>query len=390
MKSAWVLAWRYLTYHKSRTTLMVLALALTFVLPLSAHLLIRAFSDRMLARARATPLVLGARGDRFNLVLQSLYFSAGNAGSINLGDIDKLEASGLADAIPLHLRYSAGRHPLVGTSVEYFELRGLHAARGTMPMHLGQAVIGANCAADLDIGPGDSLITDQRSLYDIAATYPLKLHIAGVLAPTGTVDDDAVFVDIKTAWVVDGIAHGHQDVTTKDADPNVIMARTPDDVKTNASIVEYNEITPDNIASFHVHGEHVDLPLTAAIVIPHDRKSATLLQARFEMSETRRLLNPADIVREMTDLVFRVQRFFDANFALVAVSAALFLALIVTLSRQLRRREMDTMRRIGCRRGMALRMQTAELAIVLAVSILLSGGVAIIALRLAPQFSRFI
>ena len=30
------------------------------------------------------------------------------------------------------------------------------------------------------------------------------MTVTGVLAPTGTPDDDAVLVDIKTAWVIEG------------------------------------------------------------------------------------------------------------------------------------------------------------------------------------------
>ena len=38
--------------------------------------------------------------------------------------------------------------------------------------------------------------------------------MVGILAPTSTPDDEAVFVDIKTAWVISGIGHGHEDVVT--------------------------------------------------------------------------------------------------------------------------------------------------------------------------------
>lgn len=389
MNSAFKLAWRYLAYHRSRTLLLVFALTLTCVLPLTAHLLVRAFTQRMLARAQSTPLVLGARGDRFNLVLKALYFSAAEIGTLTMADVAELAEGELADVIPLHLRYTANGHPLVGTSLEYFDLRGLRPAAGAFPLRLGQAVLGAQAASALRLQPGDALLTDQRSLYDISAAYPLKLQVSGVLGRTGTVDDDAIFIDVKTAWIVDGISHGHTDVTRPDADPTIILSREPGVVKTNAAVVEYNEVTADNIASFHVHAEPDQLPLSAIIVLPHDAKSATLLKARYARSETRVLLEPGAVVRELAELVFRVQRFFDANFALVAIAAMLFLALIVVLSRQLRRREMETMRRIGCQPGMTVRIQLAELAIVLIMSAALSGGVALLALSLAPHAVRF-
>lgn len=390
MSSAFFLAWRYLTYYRSRTLLMVLALALTCVLPVSAHLLIRAFSARMLARAESTPLIIGPRGDRVNLVLKTLYFRTGDAGGVSAADLAEVEDSGLALAIPMHLRYTAQGHPLVGTSLDYFELRGLRTASGTLPHRLGDAVVGVHVAEALKLAPGAALLTDQQSLYDISATYPLRLHVTGVLAHTGTADDEAVFVDLKTAWIVDGVSHGHTDVTAANADPKVILERTPGAVKTNAAVVEYNEVTAENIASFHTHGAPADLPISAIVVVPHDAKARTLLKARYALAPTRQMLEPAAVVRELTELVFRVQRFFDANFALVATAAGMFLALILMLSRQLRRRELETMWRIGCRPGMTARLQCAELAIVVALSLLLAGGIALAALQAAPYLVRLI
>ena len=43
-----------------------------------------------------------------------------------------------------------------------------------------------------------------RTLFDLAGVYPLKMHVAGVLEPTGGPDDAAVFVDIRTSWVIEG------------------------------------------------------------------------------------------------------------------------------------------------------------------------------------------
>jgi putative ABC transport system permease protein len=390
MKAAFVLAAKYLAYHRGRTALMVLAIALTAVLPLTAHWLIDAFSARLLARAIATPAVVGPRGDRYNLVLQSLYFAATDAGTVTQDDVRKLQATGMARAIPLHLRYSAGGTPLVGTSHAYFAQRGLRPAAGTLPLRLGQAVVGSAAAERLELAVGETLITDQRSLYDISATYPLKLHIVGILAATGTADDDAVFVDIKTTWVVDGLIHGHRDVSTAEAGAPDIAERSGGRVRANAAIVEYQEITAANAAEFHLHGDSARLPVSAILVIPHDAKAATLLQARYDHSETRQMLRPEAVVREMMDLVFRVKRFFDANFALVALSAGIFLVLILLLSRQLRAREIATLHRIGCQPGMTGWIQAAELIIVIALSAGVTLAIAQLALGMAPRFTRLL
>jgi len=383
------MAWRYVVYHKVKTVILTVCLMLTAVLPLSAHLLIAQYGDSLTARARATPLVVGAKGNRFDLVLKALYFGSAQVDAIRMAEVASIRESGLAAAIPLHLRFTARGHPIVGTTLDYFEFRGLQVQRGADLHMLGQAVLGSKVAAELQIGPGDHLFSDQRSLYDITKTYPLKMHVVGVLAESNSPDDEAVFVDIKTAWIIEGITHGHQDVV-KTADESVLLQRTDENVMTNASIVEYNEVTPDNIDSFHTHAEPGELPLSAIIVRPHDRKSSTLIKARYSLSETHRMLVPEEVVGELLGLVFRVKQFFDANFALITVSTILFLVLVVLLSQRIRKREMETMFKIGCSRLTVFWLQAVELVIVVALGLGTAGVVSIVIVLAAPHLVRWL
>ncbi len=383
------MAWRYVVYHKAKTVILTLCLTLTAVLPLTAHLLIAHYGDSLTARARGTPLVVGAKGNRFDLVLKALYFGSASVDRIKMSEVESIRESGLATPIPLHLRYTARKRPIVGTTLEYFEFRGPRVARGTGLRELGQAVLGAKAAAELQLGPGDFLFSDQRSLYDISKTYPLKMHVVGVLAETGSPDDEAVFVDIKTAWIIDGITHGHQNVA-QTTDLSMVLQRTNDNIATTDAIVEYNEVTLENIASFHTHCEPAELPLSAIIVLPHDLKSSTLIKARYNLSETHRMLVPAEVVQELMGLVFKVKRFFDANFALITVSTVLFIILVVLLSHRIRKREMETMFKIGCSRLTVFWLQAAELAIVLMMGLGLAGVLSIGVVWAAPHFVRWL
>ena len=385
-----LLAWRYVAYHKVKTAILTTCLTLTIVLPLTAHLLIRYYGESLMARAQATPLVVGAKGNRFDLVLKALYFGSAKVDPVHMSEVEHIRESGLALPIPLNLEYTARGYPIVGTTLEYFDFRGLWVRAGTLPLSLGQTVLGSAVASELQLGPGDTLFSDQHSLYDITKTYPLKMHISGVLAESGTPDDHAVFVDVKTAWVIAGIYHGHQDVvhTTNEA---VILGRTDDTVVTNASIVEYNEITPANIGSFHVHGGPDELPLSAIIVVPFDAKSATILKGRYTAPDAAyRALVPEAVIEELMGLVFKVKRFFDASFGLITLSTALFLALVILMSRRIRKREMETMFRIGCSRLTAFWLQAAELVIVLAISLVLASAVSVAVVLAAPHFVRLL
>ena len=388
-----LLAWRHVTYHKLKTVILVACLTLTAVLPLTAHLLIRSYDQTLRARAADTPLVLGAKGNRFDLVLKALYFTTARVDPVYMAELERIRDFEYVDvlAIPMHLEFTARGYPIVGTSLEYFDFRGLEVARGTLPLRMGQTVLGAEVAAELGLGPGDALFSDQHSLYDITRTYPLKMHVAGVLAPTGSPDDRAVFVDVKTAWIIAGISHGHQDVTKTD-DPSVVLQRTDEEVVTNASIYEYNEVTDENIESFHTHAEADQLPMTAIIVVPADQKSATIFRGYYQSDPTAeyRVLHPLEVVEDLMSVVFNVKRFFDASFGFVAVSTVLFLALVVVLSHRLRRNELETIFKLGCSRWTSLWMQAAELAIVLAVSIVAVGVLGTLAAVAAPRLVEFL
>ncbi len=389
MKGALFLAWRYVAYNRVKTAILTVSLTLTIVLPLTAHLLIDQYGASLLARAESTPLVIGAKGNRFDLVLKALYFNRSEVDPVYASEAEQVRDSGLADAIPLHLEFTARKRPIVGTTPEYFEFRGLGLAAGAFPTMLGQAVLGARAATELGIRPGDTLFSDQQHLYDIAQTYPLKMHVVGVLAAAGTADDEAVFVDVKTAWIIAGIMHGHEDVARTE-DDSIILGRTEDTFVTNAAVVQYNEVTPENVGSFHLHAAPDTLPLSAIIAVAKDEKSRTLITARYGVSETSQMLVPAEVVEELMGMVFRVKRFFDANFALIAVSTGLFLVLIVLLSHRLRRREMETMHKIGCSRGMAFRLQAAEMAIVLLGSAIMAAVLSVAAVLAAPRLVSLI
>lgn len=380
------LAWRYVSYYKLKSLILVTCLTITIMLPLTAQRLIRFYERRMTMRSEATPLLIGTAGNRFDLVLKSLYFTDARVPPLHMSDVDAVINSDLALPIPLNLDYTARGYPVVGTTLDYFDFRQLNVDRGTLPLRLGQAVLGATVAAELTLAPGDTILSDQRSLYDITQTYPLKMHIAGVLAPTDTPDDRAVFVDVKTAWIIAGISHGHQDVAEAD-DANVILQRTENEVVTNLSIVEYNEVTDENIDSFHTHAPRDELPITSIIVLPYDAKSATILKARYrEPGRATRTLEPLAVVRELMQRVFEVQRIFEVGFAFVATATLLFVVLVVLLSQRVRAREMETMFRLGSRRSTTFWLQAAELGIVLAVSITLAGALAAAAVGVAPQW----
>jgi len=364
MSGAFKLAWRYIMFHRGRTLILMSCIFLTLVLPVCIGILLRTFSRQIVARAEATPVVVGARGSQLDLALHSIYFSRAPDTTIGFSEVDNVRKSGLANPVPLHVKFKAQGFPVVGTSLSYFSFRDLEIESGESLAVLGDCVVGAAVASKLNIGPGDQILTDRGSVLDLAGEYPLKLNVVGALTRTDSPDDSAVFVDLKTAWVIEGLGHGHQDLEQPD-DEGMVIGQDGNRIVASAAVLPYTEINESNMASFHFHGDQGDFPITALVIDAPDEKSETILEGRYRGNEDgAQLVRPPSEIRELMALVFQVKRFFDANAILVALATLALLGLVVMLSLKLRAREMETMFRLGCSKGTMMWIQIAELGLV--------------------------
>ena len=365
------IAWKYLNFSKARTATLVACVTLIAVLPLALQLLLAETERQLLSRAASTPLLLGAPGSALDLVMNGLYFDDEVPELISMAAVTTLADSGLASPIPLYVRFKARRFPIVGTTLDYFDFRGLALATGRPLALLGECVVGAEVAERLDLKAGDSLLSSPETVFDLAGVYPLNMKVAGVLARAHTPDDLAVFVDIKTAWVVEGLVHGHQDLRRVE-DAGVIIEQTSDNLIANAKLVEYTEITPGNIESFHFHGAPGDYPLSAVITVPNDAKSATILRGRYlDGDSDYQLVVPETVIDGLLANIFRIKHMLDAVIVLVAVATVLALLLVFALSIRLRQREIQTLFRLGGSRLTIARLLAAEIAIIALISAVL-------------------
>ena len=130
----------------------------------------------------------------------------------------------------------------------------------------------------------------------------------------------------------------------------------------NASVREYNEITDANIDSFHFHGEDEEFPVTAIIAVPFDDKSATLLQGRYlSQDELVQIVQPINVMDELLSTILTVQSYVVAAVVIVGIATLATASLVFMLSLRLRRREIQTMIKIGGSRGRILGVLASEI-----------------------------
>jgi len=370
MKQSLYIALKYLLYHKLRTLILVASIGIIIFLPNGLQKLIEESESQMMARADSTPLVIGTKGSSTDLVINSLYFRQEKIESMTMKTADELKETGLGYPIPLLSTFKARGYAIAGTNLDYFDFRKMKIIKGRKFSFVGECVIGSRVAGKLDITIGDSLISSPENYFDFAGVYPLKMDVVGVLQETNTPDDYTIFTDLKTNWIIMGLGHGHQDLT-KTLDQSVILNKDSGNVTANAKLFMYNEITKQNLESFHFHGNPEKYPITSIIFVPKDIKSGTILRGKFEVRDIlNQIVVPTKVVETLLQSIFRIKQIFNTVFVLVGFATLLILGLIVALSLRLRKDEIHTMFTIGSSKAKIFEILGLELLILVVSSIL--------------------
>ncbi|MDO6761298.1 hypothetical protein Q4566_13890 [Tamlana sp. 2_MG-2023] len=373
MSQQFYLAWAYLKYHWLKTLVLIVAISLVLFIPLGLNTLSKKGSKNMMARAENTPLLVGAKGSDTELNLSALYFKKSHLDPIPHHIVSELVNTKLGAVIPLHLKYQVKNQPIVGTSSEYFKFRKTSFQSGRPMAMLGECVLGSEAAKILQINLGESVISSPASTFDIAGSYPLKMTVVGILNPTGTPDDNAVFTDIKTTWVISGLAHGHENLNEKTAD-SLVLSKSKTEVVASPAILSYTEITPENIDSFHFHGNPEEFPLQALIINPTDKKGSLMLRGRFEnRTDNLHIVVPKITMKALLDTVLSVKDLIMLAAISIGIATLIILTLVFSLSLQLRKGEINTMNRIGGASNAIQLVLSLEIIITIGIGILLAA-----------------
>lgn len=363
MKESFYLAIKYLQFHRVRTLILIGSIGLILYLPAGLQKLITESETQMMARADATPLIVGAKGNSTDLVINTLYFEQTEIDALNLRKAVALDETGFGYSIPIVSIFKAREFPIIGTNLDYFDFRNLSIQEGRSLRYVGECVIGQRVAERLELNPGDSLISSPENFLDLAGVYPLKMAVVGILESSNTSDDFAIFTDLKTNWIIMGLGHGHQDLKNVN-DPTLVLDRDSVNVTASSKLYIYNKVDGKDIGSFHFHGDINNFPITSILFIPDDHKSATLLRGRFKTGEmTEQIVVPSIIVENLLQNIFRIKQIFNTVFILVGVATLFILGLIVMLTLRLRKDELYTMFTIGSSRNKTIEIIGSELLI---------------------------
>ncbi len=372
MRDSFFLAGRYLKYHWATSIVLITSVALILFLPAALLLVVDQASSHFRARAADTPLVVGARGSSLELVLGSLYFDQLQPDQIRMEQVARIEAMELGNAIPLNVVTRVGKTPVIGTTGAYYKLRDLRLSEGRGIELMGECLVGAQAARILRLQIGSRVAVSSNQVFALRDA-PLRLNVVGILAATETADDEAIFVNVKTTWLIAGFGHGHAAGAKHGSE----------------AAVEYTDITPDNAAGFHFHTDSNRLPITSVIVIPNSRQSETLILGDYlSPEETVQAVRPTKVMNALLERVVMVRSYILSATGIVSLVTIGLMLLVLALSIQLRHGELTTMRRMGCSNGKIGGILAAQMCIVVSIGFCMAAILTITVSAFAHQILR--
>ncbi|RUO27941.1 ABC transporter permease [Aliidiomarina sedimenti] len=360
------LAWASLLSRKANALLTVVAIAISVMLLLGV--------DRVSQQTRAgfantisgTDLIVGARSGPVNLLLFSVFHIGYPSSNVSWDAYAHWrEHEQVAWSIPIALGDSFRGHPVIATDHNFFDhfqygqRQSVQFAEGHPFEHSAEAVLGARVAKEQGLRPSDEVVISH-------GTGSVSFHqhdedpvqISGVLAPTGTPLDNAVFIPLV------GLAtmHGEHQAEEPQSPPSFSQQSVPQEDEEHEHEHEHeHEVALDS-------EQPID-SLSAFFVGLHSQPRAIFMQRMINTwgQEPLTALMPGATLQEL----WRTLNMFERVLAIVSGFVLLtgLIGMLATLlaSLQERRREMAVLRSLGAGPGTIFSLLVSE-AFVLTVT----------------------
>ncbi len=382
--SLWKIAWRSIQQRSLASALTALSMALGVMLVVAVLVIASVVTDSFKrSSSLGYNVIVGAKGSPLQLVLNTVFHLSRPIENIPWSYYKEFREGQfkpyVAQAIPVCMGDFYGQFRVVGVPAEMFDdytydyntgsKYRFAEGRNFEPAHFFEGVIGSAVARSTGLGVGDKF-QPTHGADDGHAHDPFT--VVGILAPTGTPTDRALFINIEGFYLLDDHAKPE---TPKLPVPGETPATTePAAPAPKAEAHDHAHDHDHDHDHDHAHAHHHD-PL------PESQREVTAILVR----TTNDLVTPALVntinegqmaqavlpVREITSL-FRVfvdplQWVFLGLTVLIVVVAGISILVSIYNSMSERRHEIAVMRALGASRRTVMN-------VVLLESILLSLG----------------
>lgn len=212
------------------TILVILALTTSMALLLAVDRIQDATKKGFNQSLGGVDLVLGPRGSGIELILYTVFHLGRPTNNITTETLKDIERSSLIDwAIPIALGDSHQGFRVISTTTGYFDHiqfggdQSLTFSTGRPFNNMNDVVIGSTVASELGYSVGSSIFVTHGS-ESLGATHDdFAFRVSGILDPTGTPTDQAIFVSLEGYELIHlGWKNGSKTVSLKNLDVSQI------------------------------------------------------------------------------------------------------------------------------------------------------------------------
>lgn len=331
-------------WFATATTILTVGVAVGLLLVLIA---LRSAGEQSFARGTGNiHLIVSADSSPLNSVLNAVFYAGAPSRKIPLQRLEKLRADPRIDwALPIVQGDNYKGFPTVASEPDYFQKfkpspeAAWSFAQGKPFGKQQELVLGSEAAAKSGLKLGDKVVvthgTDPNGT-DLHTDFPFT--VVGILAPTGTAHDRAVFMSLVSVWLM----HAH-DLREEAGDK---------EAPTEANLRP--EEKPLTGIYVHIRSRAgSETPPTLPQVFEELRKDASITVAQ-----------PADQVKKLFMIVSGVDRIIFALALAVLFSTAITIMLVLYQAMELRRRQVAVLRVLGASRVRVFMLALTEAAVI--------------------------
>lgn len=389
---------------KSRRTsvlLTLLSVILSVSLLMSVEFVRTQVKSSFTRTVSGVDLIVGARTSQLNLLLATVF----RIGSVDNGmrweSVELLEQNpGVSWLIPLSLGDAHKGFRVVGTTNGYFshfkygQQQSLAFSSGGAFTADRSTVVGYQVAKQLGYKIGQKIVI-SHGLGDVSFSHhdDHPFVISGVLAPTGTPVDDAVYVTLnglEAAHVQPSIG---QRLTRRPQEDNMHKAHS----ESAESEVEGNNSPADNPSSASALGAPHPEKVTAVMVGLTSRIAVLQVQHQVNQNENEALtaVLPGVALNQLWQLMGNMEKLLLAISVLILLASLLGLATMLLATMRERRQEIAILRTMGAGPVKILWLVQAEALLISGLGcvisfILVSSSIALLADYLNSEYGLYL